>query len=74
MIIMMKLRMPKNKVKPPSALVLAVRYIIIAPIAIRVTPNNFSARFTKNVSPSSLIAVFALSLRVNGYIKQDGLF
>jgi hypothetical protein len=26
------------------------------------------------VSPSSLIAVFALSLRVNGYIKQDGLF
>jgi hypothetical protein len=26
------------------------------------------------VSPSSLIVVFALSSRVNGYIKQEGYF
>ena len=52
------LRTPKRLLNPPSELVLvAVKYSITAPIITSITPNNFSASDTQNVSLSSLIAV-----------------
>jgi hypothetical protein len=74
MAIRITLTIPKNKLKAPSALLVAVKYSSIAPIINMITPKNFSASDAQKVSSPSLIVVFALSFHVNGYIKQEGYF
>jgi hypothetical protein len=69
------LRKPKNPVKIPRAVVLVrVKYRNNAPMIVRRSPKNFSARDSQKVSPS-LMTVQSFPFPMRGsYIKQEGLF